>query len=205
MRPWQTSSRGLGETWPRGQRTAAVVRGSRRQGKRWGVDWHGVATELVQARGSALKRYGYLLCGDRAEADDLVQDALVRMFAQPRRTWDVESAEPYVRRVMLNRYLDQHRRRARWTGLLPRLVTPDSTGDFSTASGDRMDVVRALDTLSPRQRACAVLRFYEDLPVDEIAARLGCSAGTVKRHLSEAVARLGRTLVLTDLEGDGHG
>ncbi|MCC9312296.1 SigE family RNA polymerase sigma factor [Kitasatospora sp. RB6PN24] len=169
------------------------------------MDWHDVAGELVQARASALKRYGFLLCGDRAEADDLVQDALVRVFAQPRRSWDVASAERYVRRVMLNRYLDHYRRRGRWTSLLPRLATPAATDDFTAGSGDRLDVVSALGTLSPRQRACVVLRFYEDLPVAEVADRLGCSAGTVKRHLSEAVARLGKALVLTNLEGDGHG
>ncbi|MDH6142002.1 MULTISPECIES: SigE family RNA polymerase sigma factor [Kitasatospora] len=169
------------------------------------MNWHDVAGELLQARGSALKPYGYLLCGDRTEADDLVQEALVRVLAQPRRSWDVASAEPYVRRVMLNRYLDQHRRRARWTSLLPRLATPTSTGDFTAGSGNRLDVVDALDALSPRQRACVVLRFYEDLPVAEVADRLGCSAGTVKRHLSEAVARLGKVLVLTNLDGDGHG
>ncbi|MEV7519048.1 SigE family RNA polymerase sigma factor [Streptomyces sp. NPDC091371] len=166
------------------------------------MNWNDVAGELVQVRGSALKRYGYLLCGDPAEADDLVQDALVRVFAQPRRSWDVESAEPYVRRVMLNRYLDQHRRRARWTSLLPRLATPASVVDFTAASGTRMDIVSALDALSPRQRACVVLRFYEDLPVAEVADRLGCSAGTVKRHLSEGVARLGKVLVLTHHEGN---
>jgi RNA polymerase sigma factor (sigma-70 family) len=48
----------------------------------------------------------------------------------------------------------------------------------------------ALRSLSPRQRACVVLRFYEDLPVTEVAARLGCSEGTVKRHLSDAMTRL---------------
>ncbi|MFG2823308.1 RNA polymerase sigma factor [Kitasatospora sp. NPDC048365] len=168
------------------------------------MDWHHVASELLQARGSALKRYGYLLCGDRAEADDLVQEAMVRVFAQPRRSWDVESAERYVRRVMLNRYLDQHRRRARWSALVPRLVSPSTTSDFSTASGDRLDVVSALDALSPRQRACAVLRFYEDLPVTEVAQRLGCSTGTVKRHLSEAVARLGQILVFSQADGEDH-
>ncbi|MEY2232871.1 MULTISPECIES: SigE family RNA polymerase sigma factor [Streptomyces] len=169
------------------------------------MNWHDVAGELLQVRGSALKRYGYLLCGNRVEADDLVQDALVRVFAQPRRSWDIESAERYVRRVMLNRYLDQHRRRARWRILLPRLVSPTSTGDFSVASGDRMDIVSALDSLSPRQRACTVLRFYEDLSVAEVADRLGCSPGTVKRHLSEAIARLGNILVLTSLGGERHG
>ncbi|RKE23557.1 RNA polymerase sigma factor [Streptomyces sp. TLI_171] len=169
------------------------------------MDWHDVVGELLQVRGSALKRYGYLLCGDRTEADDLVQDALVRVFGQPRRSWDVASAEPYVRRVMLNRYLDQHRRRARWTSLLPRLATLPSTEDFAAASGRRMDVVGALGMLSPRQRACVVLRFYEDLSVAEVADRLGCSAGTGKRYLSEAVARLGKVLLVTSPDGDAHG
>ncbi len=167
------------------------------------MSWHDVAGELLQSRGSALKRYAYLLCGDRVEADDLVQEALVRVFAQPRTSWDLEAAEAYVRRVMLNRYLDQHRRRARWAVLVPRLASARSTGDFSPASGDRIDLASALDTLSPRQRACAVLRFYEDLSVAEVADRLGCSPGTVKRHLSDAVARLGKVLQ-TSFEGSGH-
>ncbi|AUG78737.1 hypothetical protein CFP65_3967 [Kitasatospora sp. MMS16-BH015] len=168
------------------------------------MDWDEVAGQLLRSRGDALKRYGYLLCGDRAEAEDLVQEALVRVFAKPRRTWAVESAEPYVRRAMLNRYLDQHRRRARWARLLPRLAEPTSGGDFAGASGRRLDVVSALGTLSPRQRACAVLRFYEDLSVAEVAARLGCGEGTVKRHLSEAVARLGAVLTLDEPVADGQ-
>ncbi|MFE1316285.1 sigma-70 family RNA polymerase sigma factor [Kitasatospora phosalacinea] len=170
------------------------------------MEWHDVASELLRVRGEALKRYGYLLCGDREEADDLVQEAIVRVFSQARRSWEVGSAERYVRRVMLNRYLDQYRWRARWTRLLPRLVSPNTADDFSAASGERLDVVGALDVLSPRQRACAVLRFYEDLPITEVAERLGCGTGTVKRYLSEAVARLGEVLVLDQAEGENdHG
>ncbi|MFI5528986.1 SigE family RNA polymerase sigma factor [Kitasatospora sp. NPDC051853] len=169
------------------------------------MSWHDVLSDLLETRGSALKRYGYLLCGDRSEADDLVQDALVRVFTQPRRDWTVDAAEPYVRRVMLNRYLDQHRRRSRWSLLLPRLAAPDTTADFSPATGDRLDVVSALSILTPRQRACTVLRFYEDLTVPEVAGRLGCSTGTVKRHLSDAAAKLGEALGPARLEGVDQG
>lgn len=56
------------------------------------------------------------------------------------------------------------------------------------------DVANALARLSPRQRACVVLRFYEDLPVRDIADQLGCSEGSVKRHLSDAMKRMAATL-----------
>jgi RNA polymerase sigma factor (sigma-70 family) len=61
------------------------------------------------------------------------------------------------------------------------------------------DGVRAaLAVLSPAERACVVLRFYDDLPVKEIAERLGCKAGTVKRHLSDAMAKMARHVEITE-------
>ncbi|MEU8224790.1 RNA polymerase sigma factor [Kribbella sp. NPDC048915] len=59
-------------------------------------------------------------------------------------------------------------------------------------------VRRALATLSPRQRACVVLRYYEDLTVPEIAAELDCAEGTVKRHLADARAKLATQLTITE-------
>ncbi|MEE4420647.1 MULTISPECIES: sigma-70 family RNA polymerase sigma factor [Streptomyces] len=150
--------------------------------------------ELVQERGAELHRYGFLLCGDRMEAADLVQEALVRVFSRPRRAWELGEAEAYVRRTMLNRYLDLHRRRARWIRALPRLVSTAPVADHSTDVMHRIDLMDAMRGLSPRQRACVVLRYYEDLSTADIAARLGCGEGTVKRHLSDALARLGARL-----------
>ena len=60
------------------------------------------------------------------------------------------------------------------------------------------EVRRALPTLSPKQRACVVLRYYEDLPVSEIADELGCAEGTVKRHLADARAKLATELGVTE-------
>ncbi|WP_229854851.1 SigE family RNA polymerase sigma factor [Streptomyces filipinensis] len=151
-------------------------------------------SELAQERGEELNRYGFLLCGDRAEAADLVQEALVRVFSRPRRAWELGEAEAYVRRTMLNRYLDLHRRRARWIRALPRLVSSAPVADHSADVLHRVDLMDALRGLSPRQRACVVLRYYEDMSTADVAARLGCGEGTVKRHLSDALARLGAQL-----------
>ncbi|WP_207709614.1 sigma-70 family RNA polymerase sigma factor [Actinomadura macrotermitis] len=148
---------------------------------------------LAGERGAALKRYAFLLCGDDAEADDLVQEALVRAFAKPGRR-SAEEAEAYVRRIMLNRFLDTARRRRAWSRIRPLLRHDDLAPDQAGAVAATADVRAALARLSPRQRAATVLRYYEDLTVPQIAAALGCRPGTVKRYLSEAHGRLAELL-----------
>jgi len=175
----------------------------------WGCDeigdrvsgWSKVLAELVASRGTALKRYGYLLCGDQTQAADLVQEALVRTFARPRVGWNVPGAERYVRQAMLNCFLDQHRRQRRWALLKPRLADPSTARDAAAEVIGRLDMRAALASLPPRQRACVVLRYYEDLKVEDIAERLGCSSGTVKRQLSDAQSRLGTLLGALHAEG----
>ncbi|MET8446716.1 sigma factor [Streptomyces sp. NPDC005209] len=93
------------------------------------AEWSTLLSELARERGAELNQYGFLLCGDRAEAADLVQEASVRVFARPRRAWELAEAEAYVRRTMLNRYVDLHRRRTRWIRALPRLVSPAPVAD----------------------------------------------------------------------------
>ena len=95
-----------------------------------------------------------------------------------------------MRRVILHTYLDGHRERTRFATVTPLVATPESVADQVAAAGDRADVARALTVLSPRQRACVVLRFYDDLTLPEIGLRLGVSAGAVKRYLSDARSRL---------------
>ena len=152
--------------------------------------WEQSLDELVRSRGSALVGYAYLLCGDRREAEDLVQDALVKTFARGRLGLEAVSVEGYVRRAILNTYLDGFRRRQRWAAIR-HLVTPDDVVPSGAgAVGDRMDVAAALRALSPRERACVVLRFYEDLTVAGIAEQLVLSQGAVKRYLSDGVRRM---------------
>jgi RNA polymerase sigma factor (sigma-70 family) len=155
--------------------------------------WAETMAALTQERGEALKRYAFLLCGNDADADDLVQDALVRAFARPGRHGTAE-AEAYVRRILLNRFLDTRRRQRLWLKIRPLVRSEEPVPDQAGAVAAHADVQAALAGLSRRQRACAVLRYYQDFTIPQIAAALGCSPGTVKRHLSEAHDRLAQVL-----------
>lgn len=165
--------------------------------------WEQALTGLIQARGTALVRYAYVLTGDEHEAEELLQDTVVRVFAGPGRRVEPEALEAYVRAAMLNRAVDLGRRRQRWTRLLPRLASPPTPSRSAEDAVVAVSAARAaLRRLSPRQRACVVLRFYEDEPVRGIADRLGMSEGTVKRHLADAAERLRRTLAPTNEGGE---
>ncbi|NLE72772.1 MAG: sigma-70 family RNA polymerase sigma factor [Actinomycetales bacterium] len=158
------------------------------------VGWEQALAELVATRGPALVGYAYLLCGDRREAEDLVQDALVKTFASARRGTALANTEGYVRRAVLTTYLDGFRRRRRWAAVRHLAGGEEVVAGPEAAVGDRLAVRDALAGLSPRERACVVLRFYEDLTVPRIADELALSEGAVKRYLSDAVRRLEATL-----------
>ncbi|ADB29205.1 transcriptional regulator, LuxR family [Kribbella flavida DSM 17836] len=159
------------------------------------ADWKSAFDELVAVRGPALRGYAYLLAGDAPTAADLVQEALVRVFGRLRVGSDVQQLEGYVRRAILNLYVDDRRREKRWRETRHLLVDPDPPGeDLVTTNAVR----QALSDLSPKQRACVVLRYYEDLTVPEIADQLGCAEGTVKRHLADARSRLAAQLGVTE-------
>jgi RNA polymerase sigma factor (sigma-70 family) len=152
--------------------------------------WEDVVTRLVAERGDALTRYAYLICGDRELAADLVQDALVKTFSRLRNGFSVARAEAYVRRVILNTYLDTGRRVSRWRKIAHLQAEPDAVESRDPDTDARLDLQARLGRLAPRERACVVLRYYEDLKVDDIAETLGISAGAVKRYLSDALAKL---------------
>ncbi|MFI6427997.1 sigma-70 family RNA polymerase sigma factor [Promicromonospora sp. NPDC050880] len=99
----------------------------------------------------------------------------------------VVHAEAYVRRMVLNLYLDGWRRRKRWADIEPRIAVDDHVRFPDSGITARADVVQALARLSPRQRACVVLRYFEDMSIDQVAERLGNAPGTVKRHLHDAL------------------
>ncbi len=145
--------------------------------------------EFVHARRPALLRTAYLLTGQHADAEDLVQKALIRAVPHWRRIAD--NPEPYVRTIVSRESISRWRRR-RWRELstddLPEVVhtDPDVAG--------RADLRRALAALSPRQRAVIVLRYFEDLTEQETAEALGCAVGTVKSHARDGLARLRTTL-----------
>ncbi|GAA3817384.1 RNA polymerase sigma-E factor [Cellulomonas soli] len=149
--------------------------------------------EVVRERGSALGAYAYLLTGNTRDAEDLLQDALVKTFVRAR-SLDLTSAEGYLRRVMVTTWIDGVRRRNQWQRVRHLLTRDERDEGHAEQVAARQDVQAALDGLSRRQRACVVLRFWDDLTVHEIADRLGLADGTVKRYLSTGVARLSEVL-----------
>ena len=149
--------------------------------------------EFVRGRSTHLFRLALVLTGwDYAAAQDLLQIALERAY---RRRWLLfrqgGSAEPYVRRVLVNAAIDW-RRVLRRRGELP--LDPDAAipaaGDQAGQVADRDLLLRALAALPPRQRAVLVLRYWEDLPDVQIAAALDCSPATVRSQAARGLARL---------------
>lgn len=146
--------------------------------------------DLVRQRGHQLTSYAYLYTGDVAAAQDLVQDALIKVFLRTRQGFTPDVAEAYVRRAITGLYIDGFRRRRRWAALRPMVVRADDAEESELATAARIDLRAALATLAPQERAVVVLRFYEDLTVAEVADRMQLASGTVKRYLSNAMHKL---------------
>ncbi len=135
--------------------------------------WKQTLAELSSDRFAPLKRQAFLLCGNDGQAEDLVQDALIRAFAKPMRTPRPDAAEAYVRVIMVNLFIDGARRRSRWNRTAPLLTGTDMSADPAEQVLTRDVLLTALNDLSPRQRARVVLRFYQDLPVAQVASARG--------------------------------
>lgn len=156
--------------------------------------WEGVVERLVAERGDALTRYAYFVSGSSDDAADLVQDALVKTFGRLRNGFSVDSAEAYVRRTILNASIDRGRRTSLWRKIAHLEVEPEVLDSPADATDARLDLHHELRRLTPRERACLVLRYYDDLKVDDIATTLGLSPGAVKRYLSDGLAKMAKRL-----------
>jgi RNA polymerase sigma-70 factor (ECF subfamily) len=161
-------------------------------------EWDAVATRLVAERGDALVRYAFLLTGSREDAADVVQDALVRTFGRARPGLTPAKAEAFVRRTILNAVIDRSRRTGTWRRVRHLVGAPAVVASPSDAADTRLDLAERVRALSPRQAACIVLRYYDDLTVDQISSTLGISSGAVKRYLSDALRALASALEADD-------
>jgi RNA polymerase sigma-70 factor (sigma-E family) len=145
----------------------------------------------VAARRPRLFRTACLLCGDPHRAEDIVQDALVRLFAAWDRVSRMDNVDGYVRRIIVNaHYSDRRRPWRRESADEPREVPLEPGFPVEDA-----DAIRAaLRGLPAGQRRVIVLRQIWNLTIEETAAELGISTGTVKSQSADAVAALRRAL-----------
>lgn len=149
--------------------------------------------QFVAERLDRLLRYATALACDPHLAQDIVQDVLLRAQSRWPRIGSLDAPDLYVRRMVTNEYLSWRRRRAARDipsehGTLDAIGRP--TADPAVSYAER-DAMRARIAVLPRkQRAAIVLRYYEDRTDAEIAEVLGCSAGTVRSHLSRALGTL---------------
>jgi RNA polymerase sigma-70 factor (sigma-E family) len=145
--------------------------------------------EYVRARSRALLRAAYLLTGNRADAEDLVQAALAKTYLAWDRIEDRGALDGYVRRAMVNTHISWWRRRR--VEEFPTDEIPDqAVADHSAGSDMQESLQRAIARLPQRMRDAVMLRYYEDMTEAEVAEVLGVSLGTVKSTVSRAVAKL---------------
>jgi RNA polymerase sigma-70 factor (sigma-E family) len=147
--------------------------------------------EFAAARMPGVLRFAAVLAGDRATAEDLAQEVLIRAYARWDRIGCLDRPELYVRKMMLNEFLSWRRRSSRQIpagGMAsePASIAPDHAAEYN----EREALLAELGKLPRRQRAVLVLRYYEDRGDSEIADLLGCSPGTVRSHASRALAAL---------------
>lgn len=168
-------------------------------------------TALYEAHALGLLRLALVMVGDRASAEDVVQDAFVGLYRRWRTLTDTDKAISYVRSSVLNGSRTVLRRRARHPSSsvdtdsalsgLSRLSGPeagsgaaDSAEAVALLSEEHREVLTAMRRLPERQREALVLRYYLDLSEEEMAAAMGISRGTVKSTTSRALTALGKIL-----------
>jgi len=157
-------------------------------------DVDALVVSMFRQEASSLVRLARLFVDDRNAAEDLVQEAFIRLARSAHKLRDLEKAPAYLRSIVLNLARDSNRRGL--VSLRHHLPSDDqaSVDDQITLREDQQRVIEALRELPHRQRDCIVLRYYDELGIDEIATTLGISRNSVKTHLSRGLDSLERKL-----------
>ena len=147
-----------------------------------------------------LRRAAFLLCGDWERGDDTLQRALTDLYAKWGTARRADNLDAYIRTVLVHRWIDEQR--GRWARV--RLVNdlPDRPAPSGPDLAEAVVVRAALAQLPPRQRAVLVLRFLCDMSVEEAAAALRCSTGTVKSQTHDALRAMRGLLEPEPTRGD---
>jgi len=162
------------------------------------VDADALVSELFVQEATSLVRLARLFCDDQNAAEDLVQEAFIRLHRSAGSIRDVARAPAFLRSILINLARDHNRRglmslRHRNTAEPPP-TPPREPGDDAVADEQSGAVLDAVRSLPERQRACLVLHYYEELSIAEVAETLGISANSVKTHCRRGLASLERRL-----------
>jgi RNA polymerase sigma-70 factor (sigma-E family) len=164
------------------------------------TDRDALVAELFRLEGAQLVRLARLFTDDRNAAEDLVQEAFIRLHRAAHRIKDPAKAAPYLRSIVINLARDHNRRglmSLRHQEAIPAGVEPDAPEDVLVMDDERRQLLEEVRALSPRQRDCVLLRFYLQLSQSEIAATLDISKNSVKTHCRRGMetlrSRLGAT------------
>src|SRR5262245_34635916 len=174
------------------------IAAARLHGESISVEAERLVVELFRTEGRSLVRLARLFVDDRDAAEDIVQEAFLRLARHAGRIDETDKAPAYLRSIVLNLARDHNRR-----GLVSLRhhaaagrdvdVTDDAT-DQLVRSEEHRRVIDAVRLLPSRQRDCITLRYFEEFSIERIAATLGVSVNSVKTHLQRAMAALDRTL-----------
>ena len=155
------------------------------------IDIDRLLVDLFEREGRSLVRLARLFVDDRNAAEDLVQEAFIRLARSAGRIKDDAKAAAYLRSIVLNLARDHNRRGL--VSLRHRLPLDDERAqevDELVLRDDQRQILEALRDLPHRQRDCLVLRYYQELGIDDIAATLSISRNSVKTHLQRGLAAM---------------
>ncbi|MCL1587701.1 MAG: SigE family RNA polymerase sigma factor [Actinomycetia bacterium] len=162
-----------------------------------GVDPDTLVAQMFDQQGVSLVRMARLFTDDRNAAEDLVQEAFIRLHKSTHRIASNDKAASYLRSIVINLARDHNRRglmSLRHQEAVPTGSTPDAPEDLLILDEEQADILNRVRALSPRQRDCIFLRFYLEMPDSEIADTLGISRNSVKTHFRRGLASLRSTI-----------
>ena len=185
--------RGVSISWllmtvERAQKVAAVI---------VGIDRDTLVAQLFEQEGAALVRMARLFTDDRNAAEDLVQEAFIRLHKSAHRIHSEDKAASYLRSIVINLTRDHNRRglmSLRHQEAVPAETAPEAPEDRLLLDEEQMRLLDEVRALSPRQRDCIFLRFYLELSEREIADVLSISPNSVKTHCRRGLASLRETI-----------
>ncbi len=181
----------------------STVASARASGETITLDAEALVTRLYRAEGASLVRLARLFVDDRNAAEDIVQEAFLRLARAASRIRSDDAAPAYLRSIVLNLARDHNRRglvslRHHSTSELHADAhAADALADPLVSGEQHAAVLRAVADLPARQRDCITLRYFDELGIEAIATTLGVSANSVKTHLQRGLARLEQKLDAT--------